>query len=343
VLRASRRSDAKKKNRTPFGKRVASGAGLGVQRMPLMTILLGFTACLPPPQDAGQASPEGSDSASSAATTEAGTDAETDAPGSTTPGGETSTTSEPDSTTAAEIDDACLAFAPEDCPVGDCTLVTGYRQAESTCELSLGDPIPLCVTAGEPLDLGEPTTFYAEIDGEVRYLVHAQPCVDEIAVVPASFTECTGAPGEPEPCQCLCGAQGCPYEAEILALEACALEQPCGELQVNDTDSASTYDLCVLAALRDRIPGAYGSSRVSQVIDDSRVFFGGGEEARLVHRAGDDLCFSVLEGAWDPAQVCTLKPPAWFDECIDDPALHPTCFLGESWFESCEEQPPSCP
>ena len=76
---------------------------------------------------------------------------------------------------------------------------------------------------------------------------------------------------------------------------------------------------------------------------DSRLFLGGSEAAQLVHRQGDDLCLSALDGSWEPARTCTLRPPGWFDACITDPTMHPDCLRGESWFDGCVELPASCP
>jgi len=308
-------------------------------RLIFLIAILG-AGCLPPPDNAGELLPGSSGSAdgetTDQATTLAGTGSSTSDAESGTGSG---TVSDAGSTTAAELDDPCLEFSPEACPA-ECTLTPTYRQAKGVCDVHVSDAVYLCMSAGGPLD-EVPTTFYAEIDGETRYVIHYQPCVMGPDATPALFSECSGAAGEPELCSCLCGSEGCPADAELLALEACDLPSPCGELLVNDTDMASDYDLCVLAALRDRIPGAYASHRVGLFGDASHVFLFGGEDAQLVHAYGSDFCTSAVS-AWDPTRTCTLQSPAWFDACMTDTALQPDCLFGESWFESCTEQPAAC-
>lgn len=305
-------------------------------RAPLLSLLLvGQVACGQPSAD-----PDSTTHDPDSTTAEAS---------STTAPGDTATTSDPstddgasDSSTGADLLDPCLAFASDACPLPDCTLVPTYTQLPDTCEVAFASQTSLCVSTGEPL-APEPTTYFAEIDGEVRYMVHAQPCVSGPSATPVHFAECTGAPDEPELCQCLCGAQGCPYDAELQLLEACGLPSPCGPAPINDTFGASEHDLCVLAALRDRTPGDYGSYLIGLFADESRVFLDGSEQAQLVHRNASDQCFSVLNGTWEPARTCTLQPPAWFEACMNDPGMQQTCLFGESWFTDCVEQPASCP
>jgi hypothetical protein len=252
-------------------------------------------------------------------------------------------TSDDGSTTATTPEDPCLALSYEDCLVEPgCAPMATYTEREGTCDLDIASRLDLCVSVGEPL-AAAPTSFYAEIDGELRYAAASHPCTFDPVGRPVGWTECSGAATDPAPCQCLCGSQGCPTQAELLVLQACGLPVPCGEVAPNDTDMASTYDLCVLAALRDRTPGEYGSARIDVTPDLSRVFLDGGEQARLLHQAVDDFCDSALLDPWEPTRTCTLQPPAWFDACITDPTLQPDCLLGESWFQDCEEQPPRCP
>jgi hypothetical protein len=248
------------------------------------------------------------------------------------------------STTGDMLEDPCLAFSPAACPP-DCAPMPTYPLSANGCGVVLGDELVLCVSAGEPLDPDAPTTFYAEIDGQVRYIVANQPCATTPTATPIGWTECTNAPDAPEACTCLCSADGCPYEADLLALEACGLDDPCGPTPINETDEATAHDLCVLAALRDRTRGAYGSYFVFSFAEsESRVFLDGSDEAQYVFRNGSyDTCWSALNGTWEPTQTCTLQPPEWFDACITDQTLWPECLYGYSWFADCVEQPASCP
>jgi len=275
-------------------------------------------------------------------------DTSTTAPATTAPAttaSSTSTSGSSDgssSTTGAALEDPCLAFPPDACPEG-CSPILTYPYAENVCGIGATELV-LCVSAGEPLDSDTPpTTYHAEIDGELRYFFVNQPCVTTPAVAPADWTECTTASDAPEACKCFCGADGCPYEADVMLLEACGLDDPCGPAPSNDTGLPVEHDLCVYAALRDRIPGTYGSHSVFAYAEtESHVFLDGSEEVQVVYRnASLDTCWSALNGTWEPTLTCTLKPPEWFDACIADPT--PGCLHGLDWVDGCEEQPASCP
>jgi hypothetical protein len=286
-----------------------------------------------------------------------GTSSSTTDTGQVTTDGTSTTSSDPPptstsddssgSTTGETLEDPCLAFPPEACPP-DCAPLPTYPLSANACGVVLSDELVLCVSAGEPLDPDAPTTFYAEIDGQVRYIVANQPCAATPAATPIGWTECTNAPDAPEACACLCGADGCSYEADLLVLEACGLDDPCGPTPINDISGnieATEHDLCVLAALRDRTPGAYGSYFASSYAEtELRVFLDSSEKAQFVVRNGSfDTCWSALNGTWKPTQTCTLQPPEWFDACITDPTLWADCLFGYSWFADCVDQPASCP
>jgi len=298
---------------------------------PLALLVLG--ACVQPPEGTPATTEDSSTTASDTTASNPSTDDATD----------TSASDGSGSTTGAALEDPCLAFPPDACPAG-CSPIPTYPYAENACGVGLVDELVVCVSTGEPLDPDTPpTTFHAEIDGEVRYFLVNQPCVTTPAVAPADWTECTTASGAPEACKCMCGADGCPYEAELLLLEACGLDDPCGPAPINDAGEPVDHDRCVYAALRDRIPGTYGAHSVFAFAEsESHVFFDGSEEVQLVYRnASLDTCWSALNGTWEPTLTCTLKPPEWFDACIADPT--PGCLHGLDWVDGCEEQPASCP
>ena len=158
----------------------------------------------------GGATSETSDASTSSA--EAGDSADTDA----------SSTSEEMGCEALGSDRAACSDAE------DCMWATMFRPDEASgcgVEASLSGS-GTCIGRGEA-STGR-TTYYRELDGELRYLVDGQGCFT-LAGAPVGWTECSGAAGEPEPCGCLCAGDECPWEAEALALEACGFEQPCGE------------------------------------------------------------------------------------------------------------------
>jgi hypothetical protein len=297
-------------------------------------------ACLPMANNAGEVGPI-SGSSDGETMDEATTSADMASSTSGDTGSGSDTGADSGSTTAAGLDDPCFAFPPDACPDG-CSPRTTFGQRKDSCGVDYSDQLELCVEIGAPVG-NRSTTFYAEIDGELRLVLQHE---DECGGMgpfsePAGFTECSGAPEDPEPCHCLCGLQGCPDDDDLIALAACGLPSPCGDVQMNDSNLASTYDLCVLAGLRDRIPGAYGSYLLGLSTDQSHVFLFGGDEAQLVHKATNDVCNDGPD-TWDATRRCTLQPPEWFDACMNDPMLQQTCLFGESWFESCEGEPASC-
>lgn len=308
-----------------------------------MLALLALGACVEPPSgtdststDTGQATADETGTSSSGTTP--GTSS-SDGTGSSSDGGS-------GSSTGAELEDPCLAFPPDACPP-DCAPMSIFPRSVDGCGVDLESEAVVCVSAGEPLDPDEPTTFYALVDGQMRYIVANQPCVAPPVATPVGWTECSDAPDAPEACACLCGADGCPYAADLELLRACGLDEPCGPtplVDAVDVDEATEHDLCVLAALRDRTPGAYGSHvRFALVETEDYVFLDGSEQAQIVSRnISLDTCWSAVI-PWEPTYERTLQPPEWFDACITDPTLWSQCRPSESWFVDYVEQPASCP
>lgn len=299
--------------------------------------------------------PSGTDSGTSDTTT--AEESGSTAPGSTvsssssegsSSGNGTGSSSDGGSTTGAELEDPCLAFPADACPA-ECAPMSLYSPSQDGCGVEVRNEVVMCVSAGEPLDPDESTTFYGVVDGQMRYIVANQPCTFSPAATPVGWTECTNAPDAPEACACLCGADGCPYATDLELLQACGLDEPCGPTQLvvaGDFYEATEHDLCVLAALRDRMPGAYGMHvRLTSafVETEDHVFLDGSEQAQVVSRnIGLDICWSAVV-PYQPTYVRTLQDPAWFDACINDPSLWSQCQSSANWFLDYVEQPASCP
>jgi hypothetical protein len=311
---------------------------------PLALALLGLGGCAEPPSDNDSSS---TDTGSTTAD-ESGSTAPATTASSTSSEGSSSSDDGSGSTTGAGLEDPCLAFPADACPA-DCTPMTIYSPSAQGCGVDVRSGVVMCVSSGEPLDPDEPTTFYAEVDGQVQYLVAHQPCTTSPVASPVGWTECTTGPDAPEACACLCGADGCPGAAEPELPQACGLDEPCGPTQLvvaEDSYEATEHDLCVLAALRDRMPGAYGMHvRLTSafVETEAHVFLDGSEQAQVVSRnIGLDICWSAVV-PWQPTYERTLQTPEWFDACINDPSLWSECQSSESWFVDYVEQPASCP
>lgn len=242
---------------------------------------------------------------------------------------------------------ACLEFSAADCPA-PCVAVEAFPVASEGCGIELTDPRPLCVAAGAAVVDSQLTTVYGEIDGELLAIPVGLPgCFGaNHDVLPANFDECTAGRDAPEVCTCFCGADGCPDEAERELLDGCAFATPCGEAVPHKGGfMPGRYAQCVLAALRDRTPGVYESEvDVSTTFDGSRVYVDGTEDAQFIHRRSSDLCFDPLAGTWEPNLSCTLKPAAYFEDCLAGDASHmQACLWGETWFDACVEIPAACP
>jgi len=267
-------------------------------------------------------------------------DASTGAEASSTDDTGSESTGEP-----VEPADPCLAFGVSDCPEA-CMVVQSYAQLDDGCSVGVEDIVPLCVSRGEPLAPGLVTTFYAEIEGETRYLAVGQPCAPYVpAGYPVAWSECTGAPDEPEPCACLCGANGCPYEVDVALLDACEVQTPCGPTQVHHAGGpASAYDTCVLTALRDRAPGMVEASIHYYYEETSRAYLDGTEQGQVLTRHLVDHCVDAHNDTWQPTQRCTLAPPEVFDACLAATGDELTaCLRREAWFTECTPEPASCP
>lgn len=248
--------------------------------------------------------------------------------------------------------DPCLLSPPEACPLDRCMVIDALVDTGSSpCGVLAGQSdLSLCVSAGAPIPPGTRTAIYAEIDGQRLYAFTGHTCqLDALSRFPAQWSECSLDPAEPELCRCLCGVDGCPHEVDRVSLDGCGLPTPCGPLDPHDFDKSeySEYDRCVLTALRDRTPGAYAIELGGGFSSaETRAYLGGRDEVQIIYRAQDDLCLGPIEDAWWPTRICTLQPPAWFDDCLMvgmDLEQQYQCLDGLDWGQDCVEAPARCP
>lgn len=293
----------------------------------------------------GGGSDPGDETGTSAATTTttttgSSTGGTTDTGGS----GEESSTEQPDGSCASLSKDACLEAA-------DC-LFAEAMEVDSSAECGLSNLFrtELCLDRG-PSESSTRTAYYAEVDGVLRFLVRgSSACYPSLRGTPAPSTgwmECTNAPGEPELCHCLCGANGCPNSAPAQALETCEVETPCGEMVEHQFgENLGEYVTCVLEALRDRSPGYFPLVvRDDLFLDETRVYATGGDQVHMVRQYSNDVaCRNAHVGDWGPAMDCTLQPPAFFEDCLQEgEGDSHQCLLASRWFTDCEEVEPTCP
>ncbi len=251
-----------------------------------------------------------------------------------------------ESTADPPLADPCLEFPAELCPP-ECAVIGAHTQAISGCWGGYQDTVDLCITPGEPT--AGRTSFFIELEGETFYALRGHPCVNNVTAVPTLWSECSASDGEPDGCQCLCGSAGCPHEFELMMLNQCGLPSPCGPSVLHKWfEDYTDYDLCVLQGLRDRVPGAYDMVYLNGLVfEHSRVYVGDGPDVRLLHRIqGDIPCPNApMFDAWDPARTGTLRPRAWFEDCLQatDPDSQYTCLYGPQWLENAETLPAVCP
>lgn len=298
-----------------------------------LILLLG---CDPDPN--GGTTSEGSTSAGSS-TSNGSTSA-----GSTSGGTENSTDGE-SSTSASE--GGCEALDDDACEqADDCMLATLFRpDTDAACGVTanLGLFSDNCVERGEPIT-GR-STFFREIDGDLRYLVHGQGCFS-LPATPVGWTECTGAPGEPEPCACLCADDDCPWQQDALTLDACGMEQPCGERVQHDLgEPLDDYMTCVMESLRDRTPGYYDLHVEGNWWGEfTRIYASGDDQVQMLFRLESDQCMHPLYGTWKSNELCTLEAPEFFDACLAGSVQQlDDCLFNEDWFSDCVPAEPICP
>lgn len=299
-------------------------------------------ACDPGEPEGNDSDPSGEASTGTATTTTSG-GSSSEGTADTGGSGEQTTTEQPDV--------SCADLSMEACAESEECLYAQAMEADSSSACGLGElfPTQLCLDKGTP-GPSTTTTYYAEIDGVMRFLVRGSSCYPSILGTPAlsaGWTECTDAPGEPELCHCLCGANGCPNDAPAQVLETCEVESPCGEMVEHQFgEPLGEYVTCVLEALRDRSPGYFPSLVQDDLFrDQTRIYASGEDQVHMVRQYRNDIaCSNAHAGSWAPAMDCTLQPAAFFEECLlqgeGDSNL---CLVASQWFTDCEEVEPTCP
>ncbi len=242
-------------------------------------------------------------------------------------------------------DEAACAERP------DCMYVIGDWRADASC--SLGVPNRACLEAGEAIAADYRTTYYRADGSGFDYLFNGAPCVHtpgqsaRLPAVPVGWTECSGAPGEPERCDCWCGGDVCPREEGFLTLEACGVSSPCGEVVDQEYGEAfGAYTQCVFEALRDRTPGRFALNLSDALFYDRTIVYADGSgQVQVLDRGLPDTCSSLTLDTWGPARSCTLQPPQFFDDCLAASPLaqSTSCSFSRTWFTDCQDVAPVCP
>ncbi|MEM9461638.1 MAG: hypothetical protein AAGF11_46175 [Myxococcota bacterium] len=250
-----------------------------------------------------------------------------------------------DSSTGAPVQ-PCDGLPSAQCEARpDCMVVEVDSNNEETCALGL--PFPRCIEAGEPLSSSNRTTYFLQTESGIDYLFNGAMCIDGPPAVPVGWTECSGAPTDPQRCDCWCGAGDCPREEGILTLEACELPTLCGELVDHEYgEPFGEYTQCVFAALRDRTPGRLASN-ISDVIfyDRTLVYTDGSDQVQVLQRHATDVCQTLTHDTWGPTQSCTLKAPQFFDDCLaaGPSEQNENCIFSSNWTTDCQDVDPVCP
>lgn len=156
-------------------------------------------------------------------------------------------------------------------------------------------------------------------------------------------------------------------EADNEALAACGTEAcPEGFAQRIEGGDPFTINFmaCIVEAIRDRKPGLY---RVTldhtfgngAEVSEYAIFVTASGEVEVGVRRFDEVD-GASEESWDPTERCTLKPQAFFEDCLTAvnagdqidatpeafACIYPESGAGDSqelpWFEGCEAQAPTC-
>jgi hypothetical protein len=281
--------------------------------------------------DAASGSGEGSSTSTSSATASTTLAAETvaSATGVDTSSGAPATTGAPAS---------CEASTPN-CADG-CTIVSAHFATWD--DPHVGGTEHVCVAEGPPV--GEyRSTWWAMIDGELRIITSTPECLNDHPPqqLPVEWSECAGMDDEPAACRYLCAQDVCPGEVDVATLRSCAIEEPCGDAWFI---CGRTTD-CLMAALRDRMPGRYAYN--------PGILNGDIEWVLVVEpdggvRATYDETFGIgcATGLWQPARRCRLADPQLFDACMTTgrcpAACEPNPYTLDPWLVDCVDEPAIC-
>lgn len=209
-----------------------------------------------------------------------------------------------------------------------------------TCEFT---PVGFC--AAEKASTGDDeydSAFFRVIDGVVHIArVGSEGKDSYFSEHPAGWTECTGAPGDPPECACVCVAGECPGDVALALMTACELPTPCPMGEGSWDAHACIFDTVAAgdpAALQVNIN--FGDPEF-----DNRVFLRGDGTATWLQGSCDHINFSCGDMDYGVPRTCTLREPAFFADCSAsvDPEELAVCHDFEQWFTSCTVEPASCP
>ncbi len=231
---------------------------------------------------------------------------------------------------------------PTKCMFGGCAEWVRTEVVDpATCErMEAGQ----CVFAIAMVDSEDyDSAFFATIDGALEIKrVGGEACDFVGPQFPQGWTECTGGPGEPAACTCVCAGGVCPGDAALALLEGCMLPQPCGDLD----DWAAGED-CFYQALQTNTPAVLRAHIGLGDPDlNDRVYLHGDGTAMWLHGHCDVSCFgSCADRDWGVPRTCTLREPAFFSDCAanNDPEALAKCRDVANWFTDCAVAAAGCP
>jgi hypothetical protein len=298
--------------------------------MALLAATIGAPAC-------GPDAPSGDDGAG----TSGSLDESTASSAADTTAAAATTAAADESTTGAALD--CEAHTAG-CPAG-CMKVTVHPATWD--DPHVGPGRDLCIAEGPPLADGYRSSWFAEIDGELLFVTAGQICATSNPVneAPSQWQECTASADEPAACRHLCAQDVCPGELDLAVLQGCTADSPCPPASLSTCDGPGVQ--CLLAALRDRVPGRYEFSfdYPNQLTDWLLVIDDDGAAQATFAEQYSIVC---ANGIWQPARTCGLGDPQLFADCLAlEKGCADTCFPDQfslaGWLVDCVDMAASCP
>ena len=240
-----------------------------------------------------------------------------------------------------QLDPCSAREATEAACNGECVLAYMYEVDEAVyCGIT--DEQRICVEPGAAES--RTATFWREVDGRTQFVpVNHRDCGFEVA---PSWERCDGTADDPSACGCFCVEGVCPGQADSVALHACGFEEACAPFEIDaylDYRAPASAAACVLEALRARTTARFQVSLYWGLeLPTYEVFIPGGDEVLVTQRYRDDVVECPVDDEWFSAERCTLREPAYFDECLPTAGGGGPCLDPTTWFTSCEPAAALC-
>lgn len=192
------------------------------------------------------------------------------------------------------------------------------------------------------------SAFWREIDGVIHLRrVGGEACTNHSAEHPVGWAECSGGPGDPPACACVCAGGVCPGDAALATLDGCGLPKPCPDIDGWGEVDPQSHD-CFFQALAAADPAAL-REHINQGDADwhDRVYLRGDGTASWLRGVCDVACIGSCEDRdWGSPRTCTLREPAFFTDCAatEDFDVLLDCADVKNWFVGCAvDVPATCP